>query len=275
MTKRMCTVSVTVLLGISMSAPGQTALPRSGALRTSGSDRVARAATARAPSYAAMQLLRKPVENIDWLDTPFEEVVDWLKAEGEDRVNVVPRWGQLSVESVDRDTLVTLQLNNTTVAEVLNEALENVSPDGEVRYQGIAHRLTISTRADFDRKMHVRIYPVADIMFHVPDFGRTAPNIDLQQTTSGGQGGSGQSVFQGGAGSGQGGGEQSGQQAQQRLQERLGELRQLIEEVIAPDSWDTANTGGLGRIRIINRSLVVFNTIEVHEMIAGRFSFGD
>lgn len=58
------------------------------------------------------------------------------------------------------------------------------------------------------------------------------------------------------------------------MTERLEKLRELIEGVIAPESWDTSATGGAGRIRIFNRSLVVYNTIEVHEKIAGQFSFG-
>jgi hypothetical protein len=60
-------------------------------------------------------------------------------------------------------------------------------------------------------------------------------------------------------------------------------LRELIEQTIAPESWDltgsdspqTAGGGGTGRIRVFNTSLVVRNTIEVHEMIAGAFRFGE
>jgi hypothetical protein len=274
MTIRTCTVGVAALLGCSLSALAQTALSRSGALDSQVRPRSDTSViTSRARPNAAVLLLRKRVENVDWDGTPFEVVIDWLKDESEGRVNVVPRWGQLSIESLDRDTLVTLQLNNTMVADVLNEMVDQLSPDGEVTFRAVGNTLKISTKTDFDRKMYVRVYDATDILFRVSDFGQESPRIDLQQTggSGGGGGGGGQSVFQGAGGAGQ---SKGGEQAEQDMTERLEELRTMIEQIIAPDSWDTSDTGGAGRIRIFNRSLIVFNTIEVHEMIAGPFSFG-
>ena len=40
---------------------------------------------------------------------------------------VVARWSALGVESVDADSLVTLKLSHLTVAEVLNEVLDELS----------------------------------------------------------------------------------------------------------------------------------------------------
>jgi uncharacterized membrane protein YgcG len=251
---------------------------------------------ARVSSRAAENLLRKRVESVDWTDKPFEEVLEWLKENGEGRVNVVPKWGPLGVENVNRESLVTLQLNNTTVSDVLVEALEQLSEDGELRFRGIENKLTISTRQDFERKMYTKVYDMTDVMFRVPDFGRTAPQIDLQQASrggggggrggGGGGGGGGTGVFQGGGQQGQGQDEEGGQQGEQQIEQRMGRLRDLIQNSIAPETWDTTgNTGpgagrsasgaggGRGRIEVHGRSLVITNTIEVHEMIAGRFSF--
>lgn len=247
-------------------------------------------ATTPAPpsSRAAESLLRKRVDSIDWKDKTFEEVLDWLRDQGDNRVNILAKVGPLGVENVNNETLVTLHLNNTTVADVLNETLEQLSPDGEIRYRGIDNKLTISTRADFERKNYVRIYNATDLLFRVPDFGQQAPVIDLQKTAgrgggSGGGGGGGQSVFSG-AGGGQTGNQdqESGQQAEQVFEQRLTKLKQLIERTIAPETWDltgtqgsstqAAGTGGRGRIEVYGRSLVISNTIEVHEAIAGAFS---
>ena len=235
-----------------------------------------------AASTAAEQLLRKRVESIDWTDKTFEEVLDWLREQGERRVNVVARWGPLGVESVNRESLVTLQLNSSTVAEVLNETVDQLSDNGEVRYHGIGNTLKISTRQDFERKYYVRVYDCTDILFRVPDFGEGAPQIDLQKTNrggggggrgggGGGGGGSGQGVFSGGSG---GGREQSqgGEQAEQEIEERLIKLKELIEKSISAETWAP---GGRGTIQLFNRSLVINNTIEVHEMIAGAFAFGE
>lgn len=267
MKSRTLSIAVIALSGMTLNVGAQTPkVSRDGRSGDLGN------VTRRASSNSAIRLLRKSVENVDWLDTPFEEVISWLKDESEGRVNIVPRWGQLSVEGVDRDTLVMLQLNNGTVAEVLTETLEHIAPGGELRFRAVGNNLKISTRTDFDRKMYVRVYDVTDILTKVPDFGRTAPNIDLQnQQGGGGGGGGGRSVFQGGS---QGGQESSGEQAEQELEERLMELRDIIQLVIEPTSWDTSTTGGLGTIQIFNRMMIVRNTIEVHEAIGGYFSLG-
>jgi hypothetical protein len=236
---------------------------------------------------ASADLLRKRVASVDWTDMAFEQVLDWVRDQGEGRVNIVAKWGPLGIEGVTRETLVNLKLNNSTVADVLNEVLDQLSEDGQIHYRGIGNKLTISTRQDFEKKMYVRVYNVADLLFEVPNFGQDAPLINLQKAGGsggggGGGGGSGQSVFQGAGGSGTQRG-QSGQQAEQQNELRLTKLRQLIEATIAPETWDTTTgtqtssqgIGGRGRIRVIYTSLVVLNTIEVHEMIAGAFSFNE
>ena len=237
---------------------------------------------------AVADVLSERVDSVDWVDRTFEEVIQWVRERGDARINIVPRWNHLGVEGISRDSLVTLQLNNTNVADVLNEALVQLSDSDEVRYRGLRNKLTISTRADFERKLHTKVYDVTDILFQVPDFGQGAPLIDLKRAAAsgGGGGGGGQTVFGGGGGQGQ---EQivGGEQAEQELEERLTKLRQLIEQSIEPQSWDLSGTpgqagggaagtggGGRGRIRIFNRSLVVTNTIEIHEQIAGFFSMG-
>ncbi len=241
-------------------------------------------------SRATESLLRKRVEAIDWTDKTFEEVLDWLRDSGDGRVNIVPKWGPLGVENVNRESLVTLQLNNTTVADVLNETLDQLSEDGEIRFRGIDNKLTISTRQDFERKFYVRIYNATDLLFRIPDFGQQAPIIDLQKSAGGrgggggGGGSGGQSVFGGGSG-GQSGNQdnESGQQAEQQIEQRLTKLKELIQRTIAPETWDLTGTqgssalppggaGGRGRIEVYGRSLVISNTIEVHEEIAGAFS---
>lgn len=221
---------------------------------------------------SAVALMHKLVDKVDWVDTPFEEVIAWLKAEGNDRINVLPRWNVLIDENVDADTLVNLQLTESTVAEVLNETIEQLSGSSEIAYRASGNRITISTKTDFGRKLELRVYDVSDILFQVEDMGEDAPEIDLQQTSGGGGGGgSGQSIFQGGGG---GGGSQGGDESEQELEERLLELSTLIEQTVAPATWDTANPPGLGRIRVFNSSLFVLSTVEVHEQIVGFFSQG-
>jgi len=231
---------------------------------------------------AASDLLRQRVASVNWNGATFEEVLDWVKDEGEGRVNVVPRWGPLGIESVTRENTIDLQLNNTTIADVMNEVLDQLSEDGQIQYRGMGNKLTISTKQDFERKMYVRVYNITDMLFRVEDFGESAPLIDLQNAGRSSSGGSGQSIFSGGS---QGQRGESNDQLEQENEERLLKLRTVIEETIAPETWDLTGSdsgqggpagggAGRGRIRVLNNSLIVLNTIEVHEMIAGAFSFG-
>ena len=58
--------------------------------------------------------------------------------------------------------------------------------------------------------------------------------------------------------------------------EKLEKLSELIIQTIAPDSWEEVS--GQGTLATYDHSnnyfLVVRNTIEVHEMIAGAFVLG-
>lgn len=246
--------------------------------------------TARISARAAEFLLARRVDSVDWTDKTLEEVLDWLRDQSDGRVNVIPKWKPLGVEGVTRESTVSLRLQQTTVAEILNEVLDQLSEEGEVTYQGTGNKFTLSTREDFGRKLQLRVYDATDILFRVPDFGRGAPQIDLQRASQsrgssggGGGGGGSQGVF-GGAGGGSSNQEETstGQQAEQEIETRLQRLRDVIQRTIEPGSWDTTGQqsaggsstsqtvgGGRGRIEIHNRALIVTNTIEVHEQLAG------
>ncbi|UCC31026.1 MAG: hypothetical protein JSU86_01860 [Phycisphaerales bacterium] len=269
MTTRISLVVAAALLGSPVLATAQTLLSRPASVdRLTTSSHEKPVTTASHPKETVLALLHKRVDNLDWIDVPLEEVISWLRDESEGQVNVVPRWSQLGRANVNSDTAVTIRLNNTTVAEVLNELVDQLSADGEVRYRSAGNKLIISTGADFNRKMVLRIYDVTDILFRVPDFGQDAPSIELQR--AGSQGSGGQPVIRSPGSSSAG-----GEQVEQYIRTRLEELARKIQRVIAPETWDTPNTEGRGRIEVFGRSLWVYNTAEVHEQIAGRFSIGD
>ena len=277
MTTGRCAIAVLAVLAFVVVASAQTrpaspATPERGA--TSKTD--VAVTGSRPVTDAALKLLRKRVESVDWNETPFTEVIDWLKTEGDGRVNVIPRWTPLGEENITPDTPVTLQLKDSTVEVVLRETLEAMSPGGELGFRGQENELAIATLSYFNRKLVTRIYDVTDIMIRFPDFGQNAPQIDLQKTRQGGggSGGGGQSVFSGGtSGSEQG---ESGEQAEQAMKTRLEDFAKNIQETIAVETWDLGQVGGRGRIRVVNnRYLIITNTLEVHEAIAGPMVFGE
>ncbi|MCH7995710.1 MAG: hypothetical protein IIB57_14880 [Planctomycetes bacterium] len=274
MTKRIIAMTVLVGLGIPAAVFAQS----SGVTRFNPGAQF----KTRERKPLAADLLLKAVESVDWEDTTFEEVLDWFRAESEDRINIIPRWSALAVEGIDNDSLITLKLNDTNVAEVLNEVLDQLSPAGALGYRAKGNAIRLSTKTDFGRKLEIRTYSILDLVFDVPDFGRSFPAVDLQAASrsgGGGGGGGGQSIFGGST-------SQSDELEveEQEVKERVSELIAIIATTINPDSWGPiegtgrgAQIGGAGRgmIRSFNnRTLVVYNTIEVHEKIAGFFAVG-
>ena len=258
------------VLGCSVSASAQTWSARSGGSQEGSSFAGVAARGKRASASPVDLLLRKRVESVDWDEATFEEVLDWLDDESEGKVNVIPRWNALELEDVNRDRIVTLKLKNVTIAEVLTELLDQLSETGEVTFRGSRNALRISTRQDFNRKLELRIYDVTDILFRNPDFSESAPEIDLQQQTGGAQGGSsgGEPIFRSSGGQSS---EELGQEGENDPEKILEDLVTLIQEAVAPETWEEA--GGRGRVKGFNkRQLVVLNSVEVHEMIAGYFS---
>ncbi len=222
------------------------------------------------------QLLLRRIDRVEWEEAPLSDVVEWLKAQSAEgqHVNVVPKWRALEIESIDQDSVVTLQLNDTTVAQVLDEVLDQLSDLDPLRYRAIDNKLKISTLSDFDRQLFTRIYDIQDIMFEVRNF-RGAPEIDLnQQQQGGGGGGSGgqqnvQSIF----GSGGGGGGNDDNDDDDEDDERETEIMEWIRATVNPDSW--LENGGLGTMDVFNRNLVIRNSLSVHELLGGPFRFDE
>jgi hypothetical protein len=230
---------------------------------------------ALSPKNAAIKLLRKEITDpISWEDVSFEFVLDWLREQGD--ANVVVNFNALEVVGVSREATVQgLALRDVKVADVLDEVLDQLVQQGgeEITYRGVGNTLRISTKQDFNRKLHMRFYDVTELLFRIPD-SIDAPEIDLtqiQQQGGGGGGGGGQGtpVFTEGGG---GGGEDEREVTDEEVKRRMEDLQLVIEDSIEPESWDAL--GGRGTIRSYNRTLVVRNSIEVHEQIAGFFALG-
>ena len=218
----------------------------------------------------ALEVLHKKVDQIDWDQYSFGEVIQWVEQQGP--VDVIVRWPALEWLDVDEDSLVTLRLRHTTVGMVLAEALEQLSESEPILYRGIGSVIKISTREDFNRQLYVRVYDVRDLLAIVPNF-KDGPTIDLtQQGQGGGRGGSddGSPFDPGNNGDGE------DQDAEQLKKERMAQLIELIKTTIEPESWyrEGREGGGQGTIAAFNERIVVCNSIEVHEKIGGFFALG-
>ena len=253
----------------------------SSAQRTDGLDRLSSGSARRAGRvrsaprmHPIRALLLKRVDGVSWDEAPLSDVFDWLGAQSTEhgKVNIVVRWRALEGESIDRDAVVTLQMDDTTVKDVLDEVLDQLSDDEPLTYLGQGNMLRISTKTDFDRKLYVRTYDISDILIRVRNF-RGSPQIDLQQqqqSSGGGGGGAGgqaqvQSIF---SGQGGGGGDDDDDEDEDDG-ERADEVMEWIRAVVEPESWQ--ENAGLGTMKVINNQLTVRNTLTVHELLGGPF----
>jgi hypothetical protein len=239
-------------------------------------DRASRVSSARQMN-PVRALLQKEVERVEWEDNTLAEVVDWLKAQSTEygKVNVVVRWKPLEIESIDADSTVRLQMEHSNVKDVLDEVLAQLSDIDPLTYLGEGNKLTISTRSDFDRRLYTRSYDIADIMMKVRNFsGSPQIEIDQQQQGGGGGGASGQvnvqSIFQGGGG---GGGNDDEDEGEEEEEERADDIMEFVRTIVEPDTWQ--ENGGLGTMAVLNKQLVVRNTLTVHEILGGPMHFGE
>lgn len=197
---------------------------------------------------------RLPDVNLE--DVPLEGVLEYLGNYAE--TNVVVRWSVLEGFSIRKETPISLKVKNLKLSQVLWLVLNQIGgTDVRLAYRATGNLLLISTADDLGREMIVKIYDVSDLLAHAPDF--TGPSVDVSRSeTSHG------SVF---TGQGNSASAEESQGRASRAETDVQRLIEMIQTVIAPDSWQKA--GGRGTIQGYGAKIAVLNTIEVHEKLGG------
>ncbi|MEM0982576.1 MAG: hypothetical protein AAGI17_01355 [Planctomycetota bacterium] len=207
--------------------------------------------------------LRRRRTQADFNEQTLENVLTFIGSIGELALDV--DWNALDIIAVDRDTPVSLNLQDVTLETVLNRTLEKASsPDLPADWAVEDGVLTISSDEALRRNTVLEVYQIQDLILDIPDF-QQAPQFDLNtvfqaggQAGGGGGGGGGQSPFQ--------------QQQQQReiapLEERVVPVIDVIRNNIDTDNWQ-ANGGSTGRIETFQGNLIITNTKKNHREIYG------
>ncbi len=237
-------------------------------------------ATPRPQASSTLSILNQRVPELTFEDVPFEQVMDWL-AEFT-KLNVTVRWQVLADAGVDRDKPVSIQAHNLRLSQVLWLIMSGVAgSEIKLAYRASGNLLVLSTAEDLDKEMVTKIYDVADLLTRLPRAGRVgAFNVTQGLGQAGGQGGGGGSGAGGGM-FGQGQGQQQQQQGGARNdpygagggETQIQELVDLIRQTVEPDTW--VQNGGQGTIIPFQRSIVVRNTILVHQRLGGYVTESD
>ena len=84
--------------------------------------------------------------------------------------NFSVRWNQLELAGIDRQTPVSVSLNNITLAKALNVVLESVeTADVTLGYYVHENVITITLSHTRRTNLITRVYDVTDMMFRIPD----------------------------------------------------------------------------------------------------------
>lgn len=99
---------------------------------------------------------------------PFGDVISMLsQASG---ANFHIRWKQLEPIGVSRETPVSVDLHNTTLAKTLDVILESVEPaDIKLGYYVHENVITVYISRSQHTNLVTRVYDVTDMMFQIPD----------------------------------------------------------------------------------------------------------
>jgi hypothetical protein len=208
-----------------------------------------------------LQLLNQRIPEVTLLETPFEQVMEWLA--DLTQMNVVVRWENLEDNGIERDVPVSIKVKNLRLSQVLWLIMNEVGgTELRLAYRATGNLLVISTEEDLGRELVTKVYDVADLLLRPPQ----APRPDFQQNDQGlgqqGQGGGGQGPF---------GNSQDNQRDNEDENDndiQMQELIDLITATIEPDTW-IVNGAGNGRIVSFNNVIIVTNTILVHQKIGG------
>jgi len=185
-------------------------------------------------------------------DNTLEDVLNFISTVT--NLNVDVDWDSLAEVGVDRDTLVSLNLQPLPARTILDRVLDKVSPD-EFNSAGWAVNdgiLVVASDSALRRNTFIQIYDIQDLLFQIPNFTET-PDLELGSIVQG-QGGSEQDTEI----------EIPGGLSGEELLERI---REIIQTNVDFDGWRD-NGGDTGDIQELNGNLIITNTAANHRNIS-------
>lgn len=206
----------------------------------------------RPPSNLAVKGVQMVVEDAEFDEMAFEDLVEWL--ERKTKANVVVRWKILDKAGVERDYPITLRRKNIRIRKLLRLVFGQLTEDlksVELACKAEGNTLIISTRKDINAKLLVKVYDVQDLLLVVPDFAGA------------GISGVGDMRRRGARFSKS----PSSDREDEQTEEPVDRVIRVITQVIQPLSWKI--NGGRGTIVHYKGRLVIRNNVEVHlELVA-------
>lgn len=185
---------------------------------------------------------------VDFQEQTFDEFVTWMR----EYVgwNVIVDWDSLAAQEVDRDTLITIRMQEAPVRVIVNEVLRQVSTG--ITYHLTENLMTISSRDNFNKDVYTRAYDLNDLILSTSS--EDIPAVDLKSMSTK------EPVIISMFGN------------PTPTEDAEAEIKTHIESVVKGlrrGTWE--GSGGKGTVSWAGNILIVCNVIEVHELLAGYF----
>ena len=182
------------------------------------------------PEPDAMEVvLRKTIPRVALDGVPFDEAAGLIKKGA--GTDIVVNWRALEASGFDVKTPIDLHMRNPSLGAVLDGFVASASEYGALRYGFRDGVIVISSSEEIDRfPTPTRTYDVRDLI------GLTADVPSTEQ--------------------------------RDRADERVDELIKTVTDFVDPDSWRDVG-GTVGAIRELGGMLIVTQTWETHEQLAG------
>jgi len=216
------------------------------------------------PQRATAIRLMRPV-TVEFEDQRLEDVINFV-AELTGADIDAKYLDDRATEGLDPDQLVSVAVENVTALRLLEMVLERsqseFSTGGNSWQFTDLGTLEIGPKERLNARKRLEIYPIGDMIFHVPNYSE-APELDLEQilqSGGGGGGGGGQSPFE----------DSQGQDEFEPVDEEATsqEIMDIIRELIEPEQW-RLNGGDAASMRYWRGNLIVTAPDYVHRQING------
>jgi len=212
--------------------------------------------------HQTMRKMMRPI-TIEFEGNRLEDVLNFFKEVAD--IQIDAKWlNERSATGLDRDFEINLKVENMSVVNTLERVLDRMveddmdAPTWQLNNWG---EVEVGPRSRLNARKYVRVYPVQDLLFQIPDF-TNVPTLDIDDVLDqGGQGGGGGggSIFDNPA-SDPGIGTPEREEAER--------LVRIIQTFVEEDQW-AANGGSGGTIRYYRGSLVIRGADYMHRALSG------
>jgi hypothetical protein len=210
------------------------------------------------PQRDTLVKMMRPI-TISFEDQRLEDVVQFIREVSGAQIEAM--WiDDRHPDGLDKDELITLQVQDVTLLTLLERVLEQAQSDFSQNTWQMAKtgEMQIGSKERLNKYKRVEIYDINDLLLVLPTYDEV-PDLDLQSVLQSSRGGGGQSPFRD---------NQNNDLDLPSKQERAEEVEDLVLALVESDQW-IDNGGDGGSLRYWQGTLIVNAPDYMHRAMNG------